>query len=88
MVNEENRLIEKKNREDEHDYYRKRQLRDEVDANKKQFIQMKAESQRIIENQQRQNYVVLQEKRVQKINDMSSKVSSEHTAFYLFYFNF
>ena len=75
MIQEEKRLFDRRIRDEENDYYRKRQLRDEIDQNKRQFIHMKLESQRIIENQQRQNYQMLQEERYKQVNEMNDKVS-------------
>lgn len=76
MLVEEKQLFDKRMREEENEFYRKRKLRDQIDENKRQFIQMKLESQRIIENQQRQNYQNQQIERVQKINGINDKVSS------------
>lgn len=75
MIQEEKRLFDRRIRDEESEYYRKRKMRDEVDQNKRQFIHMKLESQRIIENQQRQNYQMLQEERFKQVNEMQDKVS-------------
>lgn len=75
MIQEEKRLFDRRIRDEENEYYRKRKMRDEVDQNKRQFIHMKLESQRIIENQQRQNYQMLQEERFKQVNEMQDKVS-------------
>lgn len=56
MVNQEKDLFERRIRDEEIDYWRKRKQRDEIDMSKRQFIHMKIESQKIIEQQQRQNY--------------------------------
>lgn len=76
MVSEEKRLFDRRIRDEENDYFRKRKMRDEIDQGKRQFIRMKFESQRIIENQQRQNYLLLQEERNNRINQINEKVSS------------
>ena len=85
MVNEEKRLFDRRIRDEENDYFRKRKIREEIDFNKRQFIHMKIESQRIIENQQRQNYQLLQEERHHKINHISDKVSYYFVIFNLFF---
>ena len=56
MVNQEKELFERRIRDEEIDYWRKRKQRDEIDQTKRQFIHIKIESQKIIEQQQRQNY--------------------------------
>lgn len=75
MLMEEKQLFDKRMREEENEYYRKRRMRDQIDQNKRQFIQMKQESQRIVENQQRQNYQNQQTGLIQKINGINEKVS-------------
>jgi hypothetical protein len=50
MVTQEKTLFESRIREEENDYYRKRQQRDEIDSGKRQFLQMKMDSKRMIEN--------------------------------------
>lgn len=74
MVTQEKNLFERRIREEENDYYRKRQQRDEIDQGKKQFIQMKAESKRMIESQQRINYQMMVEERNNRINKINEKV--------------
>ena len=69
MVEEEKRLYERRTNEEMRDFYRKRKIRDEIDHGKRQFIHLKLESQRIIENQQKQNYQMLQEERAKKVNE-------------------
>ena len=53
MVLQEKQLYDRRIRDEENDYYRKRRQRDDIDQNKRQFIHMKIESQKIIEGQQR-----------------------------------
>ena len=74
MVTQEKQLFERRIREEENDYYRERQQRDEIDGGKRQFIAMKMESKRMIENQQRENYKQLVDERNQKINKVNEKV--------------
>ena len=50
MVTQEKELFERRIKDEENDYFRKRGQRDEIDTGKRQFIQMKLESQRMIEN--------------------------------------
>ena len=56
MVTQEKELFERRIKDEEKDYFRKRSVRDQIDQGQRQFLQMKMESQRMIENQQRQNY--------------------------------
>ena len=51
LVTQEKELFERRIKEEEIDYFRKRSQRDEIDQGKRQFLQMKLESQRMIENQ-------------------------------------
>lgn len=44
MIQEEKRLFDRRIRDEESEYYRKRRLRDEIDQNKRQFTHMKLES--------------------------------------------
>lgn len=44
MVNQEKDLFERRIRDEEIEYWRKRKQRDEIDQNKRQFIHMKIES--------------------------------------------
>ena len=74
MVTQEKTLFERRIREEENDYYRKRQQRDEIEAGKRQFLQMKNESKRMIENQQRINYQMNTEDRNNKISKIQEKV--------------
>lgn len=67
MRTQEKTLFERRIREEDNDYYRKRQQRDEIDQSKREFLQMKVESKRIIEQQQKQNYLALVEERNQKV---------------------
>lgn len=67
-------MFERRIREEENDYYRKRQQRDEIDQGKRQFLAMKMESKRMIENQQRDNYRNLVDERNNKINKVTEKV--------------
>ena len=53
LVTQEKELFERRIQEEEKEYFRKRNQRDEIDGGKRQFLAMKAESQRMIENQQR-----------------------------------
>lgn len=53
MRTQEKTLFERRIREEDNDYYRKRQQRDEIDNSKREFLQMKLESKRMIEQQQR-----------------------------------
>lgn len=50
MVTQEKTLFEKRIRDEENDFYRRRAQRDEIDAGKRQFIQMKVESKKMIES--------------------------------------
>ena len=68
-------MFERRIRDEENDFYRKKKQRDEIDAQKRQFIHMKIESQKIIENQQRQNYQLLQEERHKKIGHINEKIN-------------
>lgn len=49
MRTQEKTLFERRIREEDNDYYRKRQQRDEIDQSKREFLQMKLESKRMIE---------------------------------------
>ena len=44
MINQEKDLFERRIRDEEIEYWRKRKVRDEIDQNKRQFIHMKVES--------------------------------------------
>ena len=68
MVTKEKELFEKRIRDEENDFYRRRAQRDEIDHGKRQFLQMKIESKKMIEHQQKSNYQMLIEERHQKIN--------------------
>lgn len=74
MVTQEKSLFEKRIREEENDYYQKRSQRDQIDSGKRQFLAMKMESKRMIENQQRENYKALVDERNAKINKVNEKV--------------
>jgi len=50
MVTQEKQHFERRIRDEENEYYRKRQQRNEIDQGKRHFIQMKMESKRMIEN--------------------------------------
>lgn len=75
LVTQEKELFERRIKEEENDYFRKRSQRDEIDQGKRQFLQMKLESQRMIENQQRQNYQYLVNEKNQKINRANDKIN-------------
>ena len=49
MVSKEKELFEKRIRDEENDFYRRRAQRDEIDHGKRQFLQMKIESKKMIE---------------------------------------
>mmetsp|Transcript_1227 Transcript_1227/g.1407 ORF Transcript_1227/g.1407 Transcript_1227/m.1407 type:complete len:172 (+) Transcript_1227:707-1222(+) len=74
MITQEKQYFERKIRDEENEYYRKRQQRDEIDQGKRHFIQMKVESKRMIENQQKQNYLVTMQDRNNKISKLNEKV--------------
>ena len=75
LVTQEKELFERRIKEEENDYFRKRSQRDEIDQGKRQFLQMKLESQRMIENQQRQNYQYLVNEKNGKINRANEKIN-------------
>ena len=68
LVTQEKELFERRIREEENEYFRKRQVRDNIENSKKQFKNMKAESQSLIGEQTRDGYHA-------KIMDRNAKVS-------------
>lgn len=75
LVTQEKELFERRIKEEENDYFRKRSQRDEIDQGKRQFLQMKLESGRMIENQQRQNYQYLVNEKNGKIQKANDKIN-------------
>mmetsp|Transcript_14776 Transcript_14776/g.25139 ORF Transcript_14776/g.25139 Transcript_14776/m.25139 type:complete len:135 (+) Transcript_14776:754-1158(+) len=74
MMMQEKNFFEQKIRNEENDYFRKRQMKEDIENGKKHFLQLKSESRRMIENQQRQNYLLTMQETNQKINRVNEKV--------------
>ena len=73
MATQEKSFFEKRIRDEENEFYRKRQIRDQIDQGKKNFLKLKYESRKMIEGQRRHNYISNLQEKNEKINKINEK---------------